>query len=339
MDGLQMNRTTQLTKSILGFMEDWNAYKKGLKGLKNADWCILSDYCFDDKGKEDALTFTIFPYNYVRQVLHEIEANIPCDIKKMTHIPDKCINFLKNSPYFFHIAIVVENLKNMVQEQDLLKQLETTLNDYEKAEDLDKSSQDIKDRYKCLRESYEYMKQKSHSKKLLAQIEFVSQFVSQLLEFLLIKENGRHPHWVSDRDHMATHCNGLLFFLVNYKLAMLLKGRVTDFWLHLPAEIMENNKDYAYDPVIRVPDIITGIMSSMKYTKLGIQMDKPKHFQLFPEIISDNPRVVTLEYTYQKDGKGYFQRTFWRKPIEGCNYEPFDPNNCKRFRDIPKDSS
>ena len=79
-----MNRTTQLTKSILGFMEDWNAYKKGLKGLKNADWCILSDYCFDDKGKEDALTFTIFPYNYVRQVLHEIEANIPCDIKKMT---------------------------------------------------------------------------------------------------------------------------------------------------------------------------------------------------------------------------------------------------------------
>ncbi len=335
MDGLEMNRTTQLTKSILGFMEDWNAYKKGLKGLKITDWCILSDYCFDDKGKEDALTFTIFPYNYVRQILHEIEANIPRDIKNMTHVPDRCIKFLKNSPYFFHIAIVVENLKNMVQEKDLQKQLEATLNDYKKAEDLDKSSPDIKNRYKSLRESYEYMKQKSHSKKLLAQIEFVSQFVSQLLEFLLIKENGRHPHWVSDRDHMATHCNGLLFFLVNYKLARLLKGRVTDFWLHLPAEIMENNKDYAYDPVIRVPDIITGIISSMKYTNLGIQMDKPKHFQLFPEIISDNPRVVTLEYIYQKDGKGFFQRTFWCEPIEGCNYEPFDPNNCKRFKDLP----
>ena len=124
----------------------------------------------------------------------------------------------------------------------MLEQLETTLNDYEKAEDLDKSSQDIKDRYKCLRESYEDMKQKSHSKKLLAQIEFVSQFVSQLLEFLLIKENGRNPHWVSDRDHMATHCNSLLFFLVNYKLAMLLKGRVTNFWLHLPAEIKKKQQ-------------------------------------------------------------------------------------------------
>ena len=166
-------------------------------------------------------------------------------------------------------------------------------------------------------------------------LEFVSQFVSQLLEFLLIKENGRHPHWVSDRDHMATHCNGLLFFLVNYKLAMLLKGRVTDFRLHLPAEIMEDNKEYPYDPVIRVPDIITGIISSAKFTNQGIQMDKPKHLQLFSDLISDNPRVINLEYIYQKDGKGYFQRTFWRKPIKGCNYEPFDPDDFRRFNDLP----
>ena len=331
-----MNKTTQLTKSIPGFMEYWNAYKKGLKGLKVTDWCILSDYCFNDKSKEDALTFTIFPYNYAPKVINEIKANIPGEIKKMTHVPDKCINFLKNSPYFFHIAIVIENLKNIVQEQDLLKQLETTLCDYEKAEDLNKSLQDIKDRYKCLRELYEYMKQKSHSRKLLAQIEFVSQFISQLLEFLLIKEKGRNPHWISDRDHIATHCHGLLFFLVNYKLATLLKKRITDFWLHLPTEIKENNKNYAYDPVIMVPDIITGIMSSMKYTMQGIQMDKPKHFLLFSEIISGNPKVITLEYIYQKNGKGYFQRTFWNKAIPGCTYEPFDPNNCKRFRDLPK---
>lgn len=329
-----MDKKTQLTKSIPGFMEDWRLYKNGLKGLKITDWCILSDYCFDDKSKEDALTFTIFPYNCVRHVLHEIEANIPCDIKKMTHIPDKCINFLKNSPYFFHIAIVVENLKDMVQEQELLEQLETTLCDYKKAEDLDKSSQDIKNRYKSLRESYEYIKQKSHSKKLLAQIFFVSQFVSQILEFLLIKENGRKPYWVSDRDHMATHCNGLLFFWVNFTLASLLRGRVTNYWLRFPAEIKENNKEYPYDPVIRVPDIITGILSSMKYTDRGIQMDKPKHYKLFQELVADNPRVITLEFIYQKNGRGYFQRVFWGKPIEGCQYEPFDPNNCKRFKNL-----
>lgn len=41
--------------------------------------------------------------------MREIEANIPKDIKSMKNIPDKCMNFLKNSPYFFHITIVIEN--------------------------------------------------------------------------------------------------------------------------------------------------------------------------------------------------------------------------------------
>ena len=66
----------------------------------------------------------------------------------------------------------------------------------------------------------------------------MSQFVSQLLEFLLIKEKGKNPHWCSDRDGIATKCDGILFFLVNFGLARLLRGRVSDFWLHLPAEIL-----------------------------------------------------------------------------------------------------
>lgn len=62
MDGLEMNRTTQLTKSILGFMEDWNAYKKGLKGLKNAEWCkvtLFFLYIYIEKSQKYAKKYTI----------------------------------------------------------------------------------------------------------------------------------------------------------------------------------------------------------------------------------------------------------------------------------------
>ena len=272
-----MDKKTQLSARIPGFMEDWNAYKKGLKkikGVKVTDWCISSDYCFNDPNKDDTVTFTIFPHACAHQIMREIEANIPKDIKKTTHVSDNCINFLKNSPYFFNVTIVIENIKNIFQKEDVLEQLENTFKEYETS-NLDKSLPDIKEKYKVLKSFNEYIKQKSHSRQLLSQIYFITQFVSQILEFLLIKEKGRNPHWVSDRDNMATTCNGILFFLVNCELSRLLKGRVSNFWLHLPAEIKENLKYYPYDPIIRVPDVITGIMSSMKYTNIGIKMDKP----------------------------------------------------------------
>ena len=63
-----------------------------------------------------------------------------------------------------------------------------------------------------------------------------------------------------------------------------MRGRVSDFWLHLPAEIKENNSKYPYDNVIRVPDIITGIVSSMKYTNKGIQMDKLSIYHYFKSL-------------------------------------------------------
>ena len=78
------------------------------------------------------------------------------------------------------------------------------------------------------------MKQKSHSKKLLAQIFFVSNFVSQLLEFLLIKEKGRNPRWCSDRDCIATQFDGFIFHLISSKLHVLLNDRIKYYTLHHP---------------------------------------------------------------------------------------------------------
>ena len=160
--------------------------------------------------------------------------------------------------------------------------------------------------------------------------------MSQIFEFLLIKEKGRNPRWCSDRDHMAVFNDGLIFDIISSKLGALINNRIADnYVLHRPPEILENKTEYEYDLAIRIPDIITGIMSSMKFTNKGIQMDKPKHYQLFQELIANNPKIVTLEYIYQKDGKGYFQRPYWGIPIEGYQYKPFDPDNCKRFTNLP----
>lgn len=75
-------------------------------------------------------------------------------------------------------------------------------------------------------------------------------------------------------------------------------------------------------------------MSSMKYTNIGIKMDKPKHFNLFQELVPNNHKIITLEYLYQNNGQCYGKRTYWCEPIDGLNYKEFNPNNFKRFSEL-----
>ena len=63
---MDMDKKTLLTQSIPEFMNDWNNYKKGLKNLKITDWCVSSDYCFDNAEKMDTATFTIFPISCMK---------------------------------------------------------------------------------------------------------------------------------------------------------------------------------------------------------------------------------------------------------------------------------
>ena len=305
-----MDRKTQLTKIIPDFMNSWNIYKKGLKELKITNWCISSDYCFDDPNKLDVATFTIFPVDCMPKLHEEILKQLPKDIKNITHVSDSVIKFIKESKYFFSISVIIDNLKYAFNEQEAIKQFEDVLNYYNNLTD-EKKTPEIRDKARRFIKFYNYVKQKSHSKKLLAQIYFVARFVSQIFEFLLVKENGKIPHWCSDRDDMASFSDGFIFYLLNIYVYHFVNKRVDNYWLCLPPEIKENNQNYPYDPFIRIPDIITGALSSLVMTSKDLTCQKEKHYALLSESITNNPHMIILYYKFNKDGIASGSRMFF----------------------------
>ena len=325
-----MDKKTTLTKAIPDLMEKWQRYKRGLKGIKITDWCISSDYCFGDPDKIDVATFTIFPIDCMRIINREIKENLPHDIKKVKQFSEKELNYLKNSKYFFNISFVIENLKYAFNEEKALKEFSDTLKAYETM-NIDKNNESIKERHKQLVEICNYLKQKSHSIKKLSQMYFVAQIVSTIMEFLLIKEKGRNLRWCSDRGHIASFLDGIMFTLVPVYLHHYLKNRVIDYYIHLPLEIKETDKEYPYDTFIRVPDIITGVMSSLVFTDIGLTVQKEKHCHVLSEILVDNPRIVTIACNYLENGQPLWQNLYFES-VDNCPVFKHDKTLLHKFQ-------
>lgn len=311
-----MDKKTNLTKSIPDLINAWKAYKKCLKSIKITDWCIASDYCFGDSEKLDVATFTIFPISCKQIINKGIQEKLPHDIKEITQISDDELCYLRNTPYFFSISIIIENLKYAFDEDKALKEFSEILKAY-KTLNIDKNNESILERHQQLTNICTYIKQKSHSTQKLAQMYFVAQFVSIIMEFLLIKEKGRNLRWCSDRGHIASFLDGIIFNLVPVYLHHYLKNRVTDYYIHLPSEIKENKGIYPYDTFIRIPDIITGVMSSLVFTEFGLTTQKEKHSTLLTNFLVDNPRIIPIVCNYSKEGQPLWQRLYFES-IDKC---------------------
>lgn len=325
-----MDKKTNLTKSIPDLMEKWCKYKKELNGIKITDWCISSDYCFGDPNKLDVATFTIFPVDCMPIINREIKENMPHDIKSVTQFSEKELHYLKNSKYFFNISVVIENLKYAFNKKDALKEFSDILKAYETS-NIDKTDESIKERHKQLVEICDYLKQKSHSTKKLSQMYFVAQFVSIIMEFLLIKERGRNLRWCSDRGHIASFLDGIIFNLTQAYLYHYLRNRVKNHYIHLPVEIKESNKDYPYDTFIRVPDIITGVMSSLVFTDIGLTVQKEKHGCLLNEILVDNSLIVTIACNYLENGQPLWQNLYFES-VDNCPLLNITKSFGRKFR-------
>lgn len=325
-----MDKKTNLTKSIPDLMNAWKTYKKGLKGFKITDWCIASDYCFGNSDKLDVATFTIFPISCMRIIHNGIKENLPHDIKEVKQFSEKELNYLKNTPYFFSISIVIENLKYAFNEEKALNEFSEVLKAYETM-NIDKNNENIKERHKQLVDICNYLKQKSHSTKKLSQMYFVAQLVSVIMEFLLIKEKGRNLRWCSDRGHIASFLDGIIFNLVPVYLHHYLKNRVTDYYIHLPIEVKESNGVYPYDAFIRIPDIITGAMSSLVFTDIGLTVQKEKHSVLLTKFFVDNPRVISVACNYLENGQPLWQRMYFES-IDNCSVFKYNKDLLQKFQ-------
>ena len=294
-----MDTKTTLSSHIPSFMHDWRNYKRGLKGLKFTDWIISSDYCLDDKNKpNDVITFTIFPRVFPKELFLEIDRCVPADIKNVTHFSDVTLNYLKNSPYFFNISILLENRENFCKKAQLIKMFEKLISIY-KQFSLD-MQECHKEDYRRIQKFAQYLKQGNCSKKLLSTLLLVTQHFSVIVEFLLIKEKHSQIFWCSDRDSIISFKDGIIFNFVRMCVPILIKGRIKDYSVKC---VGYSNGEFLFEPFIRIPDIICGVLSSVKHIDDNFQYDKDKHKQLFDQIVIDNPKLVILKSTFDKNGK------------------------------------
>ena len=78
-----------------------------------ATWHIISDYCFDDKNKEnDAMTFSVLlNHDKIDNIKRTISELAPKDIKNTRTINEKFLNYI-NSRVFYHFTFLLRKEDN-----------------------------------------------------------------------------------------------------------------------------------------------------------------------------------------------------------------------------------
>ena len=306
-----MDKKTQLTKFIPDLTNQWNRYKNGLKGLKIKNWCISSDYCFDDPNKLNVATFTVFPSDYMNTIFNELKENLPRDIKNKRHFTEAELNYLKNSKYFFSMSIILYNIESSFNKNAAIEQITKLLKTQIKDLPFPIIDKDFHEAKEKLRELLNNLKKKNCPIKKLSQIYFVAQFVAQLMEFLFIKENCKIVGWCPDKGHIDSFSHGIIYNLVQTKIHELIRNRMKDFRITCPPPESLDKHLYMRDTFIRIPDIITGALSSLVVKEKGITAQQPKHYEIINRCLVNNPRMIHLIYDFGKNGQPVAVRAYF----------------------------
>ena len=292
------------TKTVLSqypaFMGRWKKYKKFFPDVKN--WFISSDYCFDKNKYNQVITFTICPSVNIKSLEAHLQKDLPKDIKHLTHISDEMISFLKTNYLFFSISFIIkgksdlliDNLKDSIPKW--IEQLEIN-NKIEYHKQIQK--------YKLLQQ---YLTQKSYNKKLVCNLCLTSISLAFIIEFLIIKYDAKKILWISDRDDMLNLCGGVMVDIVQSSYNGLLNKRKKENIFFGVAKENSKNHKFEFDGLIRYPDIISGVISSIDFERNIC--DKEKHFDLFVNVVADNERIQAFQI---KDGLLHASYEFKRK--------------------------
>lgn len=287
----EMNKKTILSSHFPDFVEKWNRFHNKFKQVDS--WYIVSDYCLDDKDRSnDVMTFTIYPFTHPYLLRDRIKQYLSKDIKDFKNLSDKAVNYIKEAPYFFSLAFIID-AKNNIFSLDGSKQA------------LDKAIKNMENWPKTKREEFihklkrlrNYLNRKEIDFKTLSNISITTYIMSYIIEFLLIKAKAKHIIWISDRDKITDFQDGVVSELVHIGYASLLNKRVPDnevygFW---------GGKEYKkeiFDELVRIPDYISGALASMDFE--DVYKVSEKHYNLFDKSIVDNERIYIMHLKHNR---------------------------------------
>ncbi len=290
-----MNRTITLSSFGEEFFRKWKCYKKNISNREIKEWLICSDYCIDAKSKNDTLTFTIFPSNLRFKIFKETKQILTQDMKHITNISKEVLDYLKNNKECFSIGIILRNKKLFVHNlNEMSKHLHAQIEDYKTMpEDLQKQK---KEEHRLIVDFVNYIDSKKCDKKLVSYFFLVMQTVAFIMEFLIIRENANSIYWISDRDKIISFDDGVIYYLLNALVFLLVKERKKDYKIGLfPFEELQH-----FDSILRIPDIITGTLSSISSKNGAVFAEKEKHRDVFRDVIYNNPRIFLMYYIWDK---------------------------------------
>ena len=287
-----MNKKTILSSNFPDFVQKWKRFQNKFKQVNS--WYIVSDYCLDDKNKpNDVMTFTIYPFTNPYLLKNGIKQHLSKDIKDFKYLSEKAVSYIKEAPYFFSLAFIIEGKNDVFKLNDNKQLLDNAIKNMENWPQ--KKKEEFIHKMKRFRN---YLNRKEVDLKTLSNISITVHIMSAIIEFLLIKTNARHILWISDRDKMTDFQNGIVSEFVRIYYANLLNKRVSDhkvygFW---------GGKDYdkeVFDELVRVPDYISGAIASMDFD--NVEKIPEKHYDLFDKSIVDNERIYIMHIKHGVD--------------------------------------
>jgi len=277
-----MNNKTFFSQSR-NLFQRWKRYKERINPVPPG-WLISSDYCLDDKNKNDCITFTISPVPELGKFFAFLNKKLPKDIKNMSKVPDEVIKFIRDNKIFFTISVIIKNKEKMVDIDDLRIDVENL-----------KTSPHLRPQeLKELNEFSNYLKKKKINQNVLRNMKLVIFLFTRLVEFLTIKHYTEAIYWAPDRDAVMDIADGIILHLIKTECTNLLHGRRKIPELHIGIEDKKKNL-FRFEALIRYPDIIAGVISSVDFDTYAAQ--KEKHFDLFVNAIGGNPRIVIMEWS------------------------------------------
>lgn len=287
-----MNRKTILSSNFPDFVQKWKRFQNKFKQVNS--WYIVSDYCLDDKNKpNDVMTFTIYPFTNPYLLNNGIKQYLSKDIKDFKYLSEKAVSYIKEAPYFFSLAFIIEGKNDVFKLNDNKQLLDNAIKNMENWPQ--KKKEEFIHKMKRFRN---YLNRKEVDLKTLSNISITVHIMSAIIEFLLIKTNTKHILWISDRDKMTDFQDGIVSEFVRIYYANLLNKRVSDhkvydFW---------GGKDYdkeVFDELVRIPDYISGAIASMDFD--NVEKIPEKHYDLFDKSIVDNERIYIMHIKHGVD--------------------------------------
>lgn len=267
-------------------------------------WFLCSDYCLGDKRKpNDVISFVLYPYIFeFRKWKRKIDDLQKKDIKDSRHISEKFIEF-SQSGNFFSFNFILDRKENIFEKWQNKELLISMVDQYIELMNKWKNNNPFKteiydELQHNLRRLRDDMKAKSYNTKLLKKA-LVIIFLASYIKYLLFREAKKIDvfGWISDRDSITSMSKGVyvdLYTIVSHNIcANRLPERkyknITDI---IPSNI--SDEDEIRDSLIRIPDIICGIIAD--HNLMTNEVSKEKHLEGVEKVLADNHYITILKF-------------------------------------------